>query len=117
MRFDSDSMSSYSIPYVTPSVAPCVPSFFRVLAPSSVASHNYQGPVQAPAQAFVTSPGPSATSHLDTGHHFDVLSQVMRSMEVQPPLVAPELTQAQAPVTPLPALTETKQFTKWILKV
>jgi hypothetical protein len=106
-------MSSYSIPYVAPSVAPCVPSFFRVSGPSSVASHNYQ----APAQALVPSPGPSATSRLYTGHNFDVLSQVMRSMEVQPPLVAPAPAQVQAPVTPFPTLTEAKQFPKWILKV
>jgi hypothetical protein len=33
--------------------------------------------VQDPAQALVPSPAPSMTSHLDTDHHVDVLSQVM----------------------------------------
>jgi hypothetical protein len=87
---DSDSMSSFSLPSDAPIVASSVPSYVRVL----VASRSYQTPV--------LSPGQSVTSHLNTGHHADVLSQVIWYMEDHSPLVAPAPAQAQAPGTHSP---------------
>jgi hypothetical protein len=106
-------MSLYSLPYVAPIVAPSFPSYVHMSAPSSVSSGTYQASVQA----LVPLPVPSVTSDLTTGHHVDIISQVIQSMEVQAPPVAPAPAQSPPPVNQFPALTEAKQFPKWILKV
>jgi hypothetical protein len=54
---------------------------------------------------------------MDTVHPATSLTQVMTSMTTQSTPVAPDPAAAHTPDTPSPALTETKHFSKWILKV